>query len=115
MGDVEPESAAELAKELAEKEFWLEFPLTKTISPFGKETEVLQMKNPSPEDIRRLDFPFTIKEGGGIVIDNNKACLWIVKMGNLPKDGHKLLYWKDLTKLIVEVVGFLAESIDAST
>jgi len=102
---------AELKEEL-EKEFWLEFPLSKPLEVFSEEREVLQLRQPTTPEVIKIGEPMKYFQDGSYEMNGEKAEKWIEKLAGLPHGSAKRLQWEDYMKLKVELTGFFAGSLD---
>lgn len=87
-----------------------EIKLNKAIMAHGEKLHVLELREPSYEEIESIGFPFTLSGGGAIKPDASAALKYIPLLAGIPRSSAASLDKMDIFKLSVSILGFFTSS-----
>lgn len=82
--------------------------LAKPVIAHGVEVQVLELQEPTGDDVIASGYPFMITEAGPIPVAGNIAKL-AVRMASVPLSTIKALSGSDFNKLVGGVLSFFGE------
>jgi hypothetical protein len=88
------------------------FTLKKPIQAHGEELKVLDLREPTYEDIEKYGIPFDITENGDVKISTKSALGYIPELAGIPRSSAATLAPSDIFKLSMLVINFFTESAE---
>ena len=85
--------------------------LTKKIMVGDEETGVLDMRPPIISDIKKIGFPYLIKDGGMQILPDITA-KYISALAAIPPSSVEMLSINDFNTLQTEILSFLGDGVE---
>lgn len=87
--------------------------LTKPLQVADESLHVIDLREPTVDDIVKIGYPFLVVDGG-IAIQPAIALQYIAKLSGNPPSAIKSLSIADFSRLQTAVMGFFGEGAEAS-
>lgn len=87
-----------------------ELVLKKPIMAHNEKLHVLELREPTYDEIEAIGFPFTISGDGGIKLDSAVALKYIPVLAGIPRSSASQLAKLDIFKASMLVLNFFTQS-----
>ncbi|MEN4735788.1 phage tail assembly protein [Pantoea agglomerans] len=87
-----------------------ELQLSKPITAHGETIHVLELREPSFDEIEQIGFPFTIGSEGNIKIDSSVSLRYIPVLAGIPRSSASQMAKIDIFKASMTILGFFTGS-----
>ncbi|WJV61353.1 phage tail assembly protein [Pectobacteriaceae bacterium C52] len=93
-----------------------ELKLSKPIMAHGERLHVLELREPTYDEVQKYGLPFSYGSDGSVKIDTSSALNYIPGLAGIPPSSAKQLALNDITTISLIIVGFFmaSESQEAS-
>jgi len=91
-----------------------EIKLSAPIMAHNENIHVLEMREPTFDEVENLGFPFTINSEGGFKIDSGAAFKYIPLLAGIPRSSAQKIPLRDLFKISMSIMGFFTASETAT-
>ena len=88
----------------------IEIELSAPVIAHGEKLHILELRQPTYNEIERTGFPFTLTDDGGIKIDSGTALKYIPVLAGIPRSSAEQLAITDLFKISMTVMRFFTSS-----
>lgn len=92
----------------------VEYPLTAPVMAHGEKLHVLELREPTFDDIEALGFPFTVTTDGAIKVDSAVSLKYIPVLAGIPRSSAAKLALKDVFMISMKIMGFFTSSGEAT-
>ncbi len=93
----------------------IEIELSAPVIAHGEKLHVLELRQPTYNEIERTGFPFTLTDEGGLKIDSTTALKYIPVLAGIPRSSAEQLAIADLFKISMAVMRFFTSSATEKT
>ncbi|MEN4524919.1 phage tail assembly protein [Pantoea agglomerans] len=87
-----------------------ELQLSKPITAHGETIHVLELREPTFDEIELIGFPFTIGSEGNIKIDSSVSLRYIPVLAGVPRSSASQMAKIDIFKASMTILGFFTGS-----
>ncbi|ECI4107235.1 phage tail assembly protein [Salmonella enterica subsp. salamae] len=87
-----------------------EFVLKKPIMAHNEKLHVLELREPSYDEIEAIGFPFTVSGDGGVRLDSSVALKYIPVLAGIPRSSAAQLAKLDIFKACMLILNFFTRS-----
>ena len=87
-----------------------ELQLTKPVSAHGETLHILELREPSFDEIEQIGFPFTIGSEGNIKIDSSVSLRYIPVLAGIPRSSASQMAKIDIFKASMTILSFFTGS-----
>lgn len=89
--------------------------LTKPIMAHNEKIHVLELREPTYDEIEKIGFPFTLTVDGAVKMDSTVVLKYIPLLASIPRSSATQLARLDIYKASMEILGFFTSSEDVKT
>lgn len=87
-----------------------ELQLSKPIKAHGEDVHVLELREPTYDEVEMLGIPFNYTENGEMKLDTRAALKYIPLLANIPRSSAAKMSLKDIFMASMSIVGFFTGS-----
>lgn len=87
-----------------------EIVLTAPIMAHGEKLHVLELREPSFDEVESLGFPFTVNSDGGIKVDSAASLKYIPLLAGIPRSSAQKLTLRDVFMISMSIMSFFTAS-----
>ncbi|MCZ0823713.1 phage tail assembly protein [Dickeya solani] len=87
-----------------------ELKLSKPIMAHGERLHVLELREPTYDEVQKFGLPFSYGSDGSVKIDTGPALNYIPALASIPPSSAKQLALNDITTISLTIVGFFMAS-----
>lgn len=92
-----------------------EIKLTRPIMAHGEKLHVLELREPTFDEVEALGFPFEVSAEGGVKVDSKIALKYIPALAGIPRSSAAKLALRDVFMVSMAIMGFFTSSETGST
>ncbi|MBE5252917.1 phage tail assembly protein [Mixta tenebrionis] len=92
-----------------------ELKLKEPIMAHNEKLHVLELREPSYDEIEAIGFPFTVSSEGAIKIDSSVALKYIPLLAGIPRSSAAKLAKLDIFKASMLILNFFTQSAGETT
>lgn len=93
----------------------IEFKLTAPIMAHNEKLHVLELREPTFDEVEALGFPFTVGGDGAVKVDSSVALKYIPALAGIPRSSAASLCLRDVFMISMRIMGFFTSSGTATT
>ncbi|EFE98317.1 phage tail assembly protein [Serratia odorifera] len=87
-----------------------EFPLSKPIMAHNEKIHVLELQEPTYEQVEQFGIPFSYTDKGEMKLDTRSALAYIPALAGIPRSSAEKMALKDIFMATMTIVGFFTGS-----
>ena len=87
-----------------------ELPLKKPIMAHNEKLHVLELREPTYDEIEAIGFPFTIVGDGGVKLDSTVALKYLPVLAEIPRSSASQMSKLDIFKACMLILNFFTQS-----
>ncbi|HAS1825854.1 TPA: phage tail assembly protein [Enterobacter hormaechei subsp. xiangfangensis] len=87
-----------------------ELVLKKPITAHNEKLHVLELREPTYDEIERIGFPFTLSAEGGVKLDSAVALKYLPVLAEIPRSSAAQLAKLDIFKACMLILNFFTQS-----
>lgn len=87
-----------------------ELVLKKPITAHNEKLHVLELREPTYDEIESIGFPFTVSGDGGLKLDSTVALKYIPVLAGIPRSSAAQLAKLDIFKTCMLILNFFTQS-----
>jgi hypothetical protein len=87
-----------------------ELQLSKPIKAHSEDTHVLELREPTYDEIEAVGFPFTVSADGGIRLDSAASLKYIPILAGIPRSSAAQMAKLDIFKACMLILNFFTQS-----
>ncbi|MBL5911226.1 phage tail assembly protein [Enterobacter asburiae] len=89
--------------------------LTKPIMAHNEKIHVLELREPTYEEIEKIGFPFDVSADGALKMDSSVTLKYIPLLASIPRSSASQMSLIDIFKVSMVVVSFFSGSAEEKT
>lgn len=87
-----------------------EFKLSRPIMAHAEKIHVLELREPTFDEVEALGFPFVVTTEGGMKVDTPIALKYIPVLAGIPRSSATQLALRDIFMISMSIMSFFASS-----
>lgn len=87
-----------------------ELTLKKPILAHNEKLHVLELREPTYDEIEAIGFPFTVSGDGGVKLDSAVALKYIPVLAGIPRSSAAQMAKLDIFKTCMQILSFFTQS-----
>lgn len=87
-----------------------EIKLTTPIMAHNEKLHILELREPTFDEVEALGFPFTVNSDGGIKVDSGVSLKYIPALAGIPRSSAQKLALRDVFMISMSIMGFFTAS-----
>lgn len=87
-----------------------ELKLSKPVKAHGEDTHVLELREPTYDEIEAVGFPFTVSADGGVRLDSAVSLKYIPILAGIPRSSAAQMAKLDIFKACMLILNFFTRS-----
>lgn len=87
-----------------------EIPLSKPITAHGETLHVIELQEPTYDQVAKFGMPFSVGEKGVVKLDSASALAYIPELTGIPLSSARQLALFDIFAISMSIVGFFTAS-----
>ncbi|WP_226571245.1 phage tail assembly protein [Mangrovibacter yixingensis] len=92
-----------------------EIVLTRAIMAAGEKLSVLELREPTYDEVEQMGIPFSYTESGEMKLDTRSALKYIPVLAGIPRSSASQMVLKDVFMVSMSIVGFFTGSESSAT
>lgn len=92
-----------------------ELQLKTPIMAHGEKLHVLELREPTYDEIEAIGFPFTLTEKGAVKLDSSAALQYLPLLAGIPRSSASQMAKMDIFKACIAILNFFTQSGAAET
>jgi len=87
-----------------------EITLSKPITAHGETLHVIELQEPTYDQVAKFGMPFSLTESGGVKLDSAAALAYIPELASIPLSSARQLALFDVFAISMSILGFFTAS-----